>query len=188
MIGGKVRPDKSIFSSAMSRTTRSNRINCTAKLIRAAVHACIPAWYWKRRFDRPSASKLADAFAAECVHVANVAAAGAVACAAELEKLAVRYSTLATSHFPSTRAQVELIGSRIQKARIHAQRARDHADTVMSILQDKADGNIGSRSEWARHHANLARQAHLHAFDLLELSLARERRERIRNSRRRSSR
>lgn len=137
------------------------------------------------RDRNPSSVRLSSAsIASEAVRAALADAACAEACATELEKLELRYSTLESAHLPSARARIERIGSRVRKARSHAKRARAHADTAILIFLDHIAAQFDGAPGDLTHHVDLARQSRHLADDLLEISLASERRERSRIPRR----
>ncbi|KVZ47068.1 hypothetical protein WL18_10965 [Burkholderia ubonensis] len=125
--------------------------------------------------------------AREAARFAALDARAADACATELERLASAGSTRAASEraasertaddFPSTLARKQLVRERARKAREHATRARAHAGAARSVLQRDARHDDDSRREdELRRHACLANQAHLNARDLLEFTLASEKR------------
>lgn len=118
--------------------------------------------------------------ASEAVRTALADAARAEACVTELEKLELRYSTLDTAHLPSVRARIERIGSRVRQARSHAKRARAHADTAILIFLGHIDAQFDPAPGGLTHHVDLAKQSRHLADDLLEISLASEKRERSR--------
>lgn len=136
--------------------------------------------------DRSQASlRLSSAsIASEAVRAVLADAAHAEACVTELEKLEDRYSTLETAHLPSVRARIERIGSRVRKARSHAKLARAHADTAVLIVLGRIEGHSDSASGDLKHHVDLAKQSCHLADELLEISLASEKRERSRITRR----
>ncbi|MDY7792208.1 hypothetical protein U0E10_30385 [Burkholderia ubonensis] len=125
--------------------------------------------------------------AREAARFAALDARAADACATELERLASAGSTCAASEraaseraaddFPSTLARKQLVRERARKAREHATRARAHAGAARSVLQRDARHDDDSlREDELRRHACLANQAHLNARDLLEFTLASEKR------------
>ncbi|KWN84094.1 hypothetical protein [Burkholderia ubonensis] len=125
--------------------------------------------------------------AREAARFAALDARAADACATELERLASAGSTRAASEraaseraaddFPSTLARKQLVRERARKAREHATRARAHAGAARSVLQRDARHDDDSRREdELRRHACLANQAHLNARNLLEFTLASEKR------------
>ncbi|KVD26350.1 hypothetical protein [Burkholderia ubonensis] len=125
--------------------------------------------------------------AREAARFAALDARAADACATELERLASAGSTRAASEraasertaddFPSTLARKQLVRERARKAREHATRARAHAGAARSVLQRDARHDDDSRREdELRRHASLANQAHPNARDLLEFTLASEKR------------
>ncbi|KVS39298.1 hypothetical protein [Burkholderia ubonensis] len=120
--------------------------------------------------------------AREAARFAALDARAADACATELERLASAGSTRAASEraaddFPSTLARKQLVRERARKAREHATRARAHAGAARSVLQRDARHDDDSlREDELRRHACLANQAHLNARDLLEFTLASEKR------------
>ncbi|KVT41142.1 hypothetical protein [Burkholderia ubonensis] len=125
--------------------------------------------------------------AQEAARFAALDARAADACATELERLASAGSTRAASEratseraaddFPSTLARKQLVRERARKAREHAARARAHAGAARSVLQRDARHDDDSRREdELRRHTCLANQAHPNARDLLEFTLASEKR------------
>ncbi|KVZ15676.1 hypothetical protein [Burkholderia ubonensis] len=125
--------------------------------------------------------------AREAARFAALDARAADACATELERLASAGSTRAASEraaseraaddFPSTLARKQLVRERARKAREHATRARAHAGAARSVLQRDARHDDDSRREdELRRHTCLANQAHPNARDLLEFTLASEKR------------
>ncbi|KWN12219.1 hypothetical protein [Burkholderia ubonensis] len=130
--------------------------------------------------------------AREAARFAALDARAADACATELERLASAGSTRAASEraaseraaseraaddFPSTLARKQLVRERARKAREHATRARAHAGAARSVLQrDARHDDDSQREDELRRHACLANQAHLNARDLLEFTLASEKR------------
>ncbi|KUZ85760.1 hypothetical protein WI40_33070 [Burkholderia ubonensis] len=123
----------------------------------------------------------------EVVRFAALDARAADACATELERLASAGSMRATSEraaivraaddFPSTLSRKQLVRERARKAREHATRARAHAGAARSALQrDTRNDDASQREDEVRRHASLANQAHLNARDLLEFTLASEKR------------
>lgn len=165
------------FRSTMSPRPWIVRIGAVIGLVRAAIHAFVPGRVRGQRCLRASNELIAS----HAVSTSLVDAARAEACVAELEKLAARYSTQAPAHFPSTRARMELLGSRVRKAQLHAQRARAHADTAVVILRGRSDARFDSTFGRLMHHADLAKQSRLLAVDLLEISLASDRRKKSRD-------
>ncbi|KVA26294.1 hypothetical protein WI42_05005 [Burkholderia ubonensis] len=121
--------------------------------------------------------------ASQVVRAALADAAHAEASVTELEKLEIRYSMLETAHLPSARARIERIESRVRKAQFHARSARDHADTAILIFLWCVETHFDSASGDLTRHADLAKQSRQLADELLEISLASERRERSRFSR-----
>ncbi|WP_431822022.1 hypothetical protein [Burkholderia sp. F1] len=164
----------------MSKTAWEERISAAIGVVCAGVRACIPARYRKHAGRRDSGVHVTDSTAAESVQAAIVDAAEAEACVAELEKLEERYAMSATACFSSAHARIELLGFRVRKARLHATRARVHADTAMLIFRSGIDSGLDATSQTLRHHADLAKQARLLASDLLDISLASETREKSR--------
>ncbi|AOJ62218.1 hypothetical protein WJ32_06955 [Burkholderia ubonensis] len=75
---------------------------------------------------------------------------------------------------------MELFGSRVRKAQLHAERARSHANTAVVIFRRRSDARFDSAFGYLMHHADLAKQSRLLAVDLLEISIASERRKKSR--------
>ncbi|WP_431821528.1 hypothetical protein [Burkholderia sp. F1] len=124
--------------------------------------------------------------AQEAARFATLDARAADACATELERLASAGSTRAANEhatseraaddLPSTLSRKQLVRERARKAREHATRARVHASAAQSALQRDARDNDDSQLDEVRQHAGLANQAHLNAWDLLQFTLASEKR------------
>ncbi|CAB3770180.1 MULTISPECIES: hypothetical protein [Burkholderia] len=168
----------------MSRSSSPDRIRVAWELIRASVRHCIPAAY--RKPGGLQAPRVpADPSGADVVLAATISAVRAEASVSELENLEGRHLSLATAHFPSVRARIDLIGSRVRKARLHAVRARAHADAAALMFLGGMAHHPGSPLEGLKRHAEQAEQAQILASDLLDISLALERRESSRFSRRR---
>ncbi|KVC81822.1 hypothetical protein WI76_10370 [Burkholderia ubonensis] len=141
---------------------------------------------WCKELPGGTRASARDA-AQQVVRFAALDARAADACATELERLASGGSTRAASEratsertaddFPSTLSRKQLVRERARKAREHATRARAHAGAARSALQRDARHDDDSRREdELRRHACLANQAHLNARDLLEFTLASEKR------------
>ncbi|KVP34488.1 hypothetical protein [Burkholderia ubonensis] len=136
---------------------------------------------WCKELPGGTRASARDA-AQQVVRFAALDARAADACANELERLASGGSTRAASErtaddFPSTLSRKQLVRERARKAREHATRARAHAGAARSVLQRDARHDDDSRREdELRRHASLANQAHLNARDLLEFTLASEKR------------
>ncbi|MXN78696.1 hypothetical protein GR157_28685 [Burkholderia sp. 4701] len=114
--------------------------------------------------------------ATERARFAALDARGADACATALERLAESGAHRASADFPSIRSRKQQIRERARKAREHATRAHDHAHAARSALGGHAPGRAESQLDEVRRHAHLANEAHLHARDLLEFTLAAEKR------------
>ncbi|RQR58435.1 hypothetical protein DIE18_21170 [Burkholderia sp. Bp9125] len=114
--------------------------------------------------------------ATERARFAALDARGADACATALERLAESSAHRASADFPSIRSRKQQIRERARKAREHATRAHDHAHAARSALGGHAPGRADSQLDEVRRHAHLANEAHLHARDLLEFTLAAEKR------------
>lgn len=162
-----------------SGTAWPDRITVAVRRAYATLRACAPDRDFRFRRN-PDAEVSSIAFAS--VQAAIADATYARECVAELEKVELRYSMLASPQFPSVRARIELIGVRVLKARNHARFARAHADIAMLIYLSGGECKPSTRLRCIKHHADLAREAHLFACDLFEISLERERRERSRYS------
>jgi len=170
----------------MSRSLSSDRIRVAWERIRASVWRCIPAAYRKPAGLQSPSALVAGPGGADVVLAATLSAVRAEASVSELESLEGRHRRLATAYFPSVRARIDLIGSRVRKARLHAVRARAHADAaVLMFLGGMEKNHPGSPLEGLKRHAEQAEQAQMLASDLLDISLALERREKSRFSRRR---
>ncbi|WP_155632824.1 hypothetical protein [Burkholderia cepacia] len=175
----------------MSISLSLDRIRVALGRIRAQVWRCIPAANRKpnhkpnRKPIGPQSSSVPveDPSGADVVLAATISAVRAEASVSELESLEVRHSRLPTAHFPSTRAHIDLIGSRVRKAQFHAARARAHANAAALIFMGGTEDHPGSPLEDLKRHAEQAEQAQVLASDLLEISLTLERREKSRSLR-----
>ncbi|KVN94382.1 hypothetical protein [Burkholderia ubonensis] len=141
---------------------------------------------WCKELPGGTRASARDA-AREAARFAALDARAADACATELERLASGGSTRAASEratsertaddFPSTLSRKQLVRERARKAREHATRARAHAGAARSALQrDARHDGASQREDEVRRHACLANQAHLNARDLLEFTVASEKR------------
>lgn len=128
----------------------------------------------RRRID--DVPRQAHDRATETARFATLDARGADACASALERLADGGSHRASVDFPSIRSRKQQIRERARKAREHATRAHDHASAARSALGGDAPERADSHLDEIRRHAHLANEAHLHARDLLEFTLAAEKR------------
>ncbi|PCE29233.1 cation:proton antiporter [Burkholderia ubonensis] len=157
----------------------------TVILLAIASPRLMRAWYKgpaSARGDRPL-RRPHDAVrktAQEAVRFATLNARAADACATELERMASTGSAHAAGEravdLPSTLSRKQLVRERATKAREHATRARAHASAAQSALQRDARDNHDSQLDEVRRHAGLANQAHLNAQDLLQFTLASEKR------------
>lgn len=168
---------------AMSISMSLDRIRVALGRIRARVSSCIPAANRKPIGLQSSSVLVEDPSGADVVLAATISAVRAEASVSELESLEVRHARLPTAHFPSTRAHVDLIGSRVRKAQFHAARARAHANAAVLIFMGGTEDHLGSPLEDLKRHAEQAKQAQVLASDLLEISLTLERREKSRSPR-----
>lgn len=168
---------------AMSISLSLDRIRVALGRIRARVSSCIPAANRKPIGLQSSSVLVEDPSGADVVLAATISAVRAEASVSELESLEVRHARLPTAHFPSTRAHVDLIGSRVRKAQFHAARARAHANAAVLIFMGGTEDHLGSPLEDLKRHAEQAKQAQVLASDLLEISLTLERREKSRSPR-----
>lgn len=168
---------------AMSISLLLDRIRVASGRIRARVSSCIPAANRKQIGRQSSSVLVEDPSGADVVLAATISAVRAEASVSELESLEVRHSRLPTAHFPSTRAHIDLIGSRVRKAQFHAARARAHANAAVLIFMGGTEDQLGSPLEDLKRHAEQAKQAQVLASDLLEISLTLERREKSRSPR-----
>ncbi|OUE41360.1 hypothetical protein BZY94_25070 [Burkholderia territorii] len=167
----------------MSISMSLDRIRVALGRIRARVSRCIPAANRKPICLQSSSVLVEDPSGADVVLAATISAVRAEASVSELESLEVRHARLPTAHFPSTRAHVDLIGSRVRKAQFHAARARAHANAAVLIFMGGTEDHLGSPLEDLKRHAEQAKQAQVLASDLLEISLTLERREQSRSLR-----
>lgn len=165
----------------MSISLLLDRIRVASGRIRARVSSCIPTANRKPIGPQSSSVLVEDPSGADVVLAATISAVRAEASVSELESLEVRHSRLPTAHFPSTRAHIDLIGSRVRKAQFHAARARAHAAVL--IFMGGTEDQLGSPLEDLKRHAEQAKQAQVLASDLLEISLTLERREKSRSPR-----
>ncbi len=168
---------------AMSISMSLDRIRVALGRIHARVSSCIPAANRKPIGLQSSSVLVEDPSGADVVLAATISAVRAEASVSELESLEVRHARLPTAHFPSTRAHVDLIGSRVRKAQFHAARARAHANAAVLIFMGGTEDHLGSPLEDLKRHAEQAKQAQVLASDLLEISLTLERREKSRSPR-----
>lgn len=167
----------------MSISMSLDRIRVALGRIRARVSSCVPAANRKPIGLQSSSDLVEDPSGADVVLAATISAVRAEASVSELESLEVRHARLPTAHFPSTRAHVDLIGSRVRKAQFHAARARAHANAAVLIFMGGTEDHLGSPLEDLKRHAEQAKQAQVLASDLLEISLTLERREKSRSPR-----
>lgn len=165
---------------AMSISLLLDRIRVASGRIRARVSSCIPTANRKPIGPQSSSVLVEDPSGADVVLAATISAVRAEASVSELESLEVRHSRLPTAHFPSTRAHIDLIGSRVRKAQFHAARARAHANAAVLIFMGGTEDQLDSPLEDLKRHAEQAKQAQVLASDLLEISLTLERREKSR--------
>lgn len=163
----------------MSISLSLDRIRVALGRICARVSSCIPAANRKPIGLQSSSVLVEDPSGADVVLAATISAVRAEASVSELESLEVRHARLPTAHFPSTRAHVDLIGSRVRKAQFHAARARAHANAAVLIFMGGTEDHLGSPLEDLKRHAEQAKQAQVLASDLLEISLTLERRENL---------
>ncbi|WP_208451078.1 hypothetical protein [Burkholderia cepacia] len=167
----------------MSISLLLDRIRVASGRIRARVSSCIAAANRKPTGPQSSSVLVEDPSGADVVLAATISAVSAEASVSELESLEVRHSRLPTAHFPSTRAHIDLIGSRVRKAQFHAARARAHANAAVLIFMGGTENHLGPPLEDLKRHAEQAKQAQVLASDLLEISLTLERREKSRSPR-----